>query len=186
MKIKCETDEHGKVLNQCSVQDDELENGGVYFDSICFQECYLVGAQRIEVPARPSQAHTWNWVTKQWDIDIELLRVGKLIEIKASRDSAEYGLFTYSGYTLDGDSDAQRRLAGLVSPAKAAIAAGVTFTKEFTLADNSIVAFTAEDFVGIEMAKIWQVDAAFTKYRELRVQVLAAETVEEIESVTWS
>lgn len=99
------------------------------------------------------------------------------------RDVAEFGPFTYNGMTFDGDLDAQRRLSVLASAAKSAIAAGHTFTKAFTLADNSVVELTAEDFVGIEMAKLWQVDAAFQEYREKKARIDSATTLEELEAV---
>lgn len=99
------------------------------------------------------------------------------------RDVAEFGPFTYNGMTFDGDLDAQRRLSGLVSAAKSTIAAGHTFTKDFTLADNSVVQLSAEDFIGIEMAKLWQVDEAFQVYRAKKAAIEAATTVEELEAI---
>lgn len=103
---------------------------------------------------------------------------------KADRNRTEFGPFTYNGMTFDGDVNAQRRLSGVVSAAKSAIAAGQTFTKEFTLADNSVVQLTAEDFIGIEMAKLWQVDVAFQEYRLKKAAIEAAATLEELEAIT--
>lgn len=103
---------------------------------------------------------------------------------KRNRSLQEFGKFTYNNMVFDGDIDAQRRLSVLVSAAKSAVYAGHTFTKEFTLADNSVVQLTAEDFIGIEMAKIWQVDAAFQEYRVKKAAIEAATTIEELEAVT--
>lgn len=111
-------------------------------------------------------------------------KVSKQTLLKQARDSVEYGPFTYNGMTFDGDLDAQRRLSVLVSAAKSAIAAGYSFTKDFTLADNTVVQLTAEDFIGIEMAKLWQVDVAFQEYRLKKAAIEAAATLEELEAIT--
>lgn len=126
----------------------------------------------------------WSNKTFSWEVPFALLCGQKLQEIKHARSAAEFASFNYNGMTFDGDADAQRRLSGLVSAAKSTIAAGQTFTKEFTLADNSVVQLTAEDFVGIEMAKIWQVDVAFQEYRLKKAAIEAATTIEELEAAT--
>lgn len=111
-------------------------------------------------------------------------KVSKRTLLKQVRDSVEYGPFIYNGMVFDGDLDAQRRLSVLVSAAKTAIVSGYSFTKDFTLADNTVVQLNAEDFIGIEMAKLWQVDAAFQEYRLKRAAIEAAKTLEELEAVT--
>jgi len=174
----------GEVTSQTSAY--RVEEGKLYVSAPTPMPAYVLGGQVHPVPARPSPAHVWAWETKAWVPDVELVRLHKCEELKRSRDAVEFSDFTYAGYVLDGDAEAQRRLATLVSVSKTAIASGYPFTKEFTLADNSVVEFTAEDFLGIEMAKIWQVEAAFTKYRSLRAQAEAATTVEELEAISWS
>ena len=75
-------------------------------------------------------------------------------------------------------------MASATAAAKSAIAAGHTFTKDFTLADNTVVQLTAEDFIGIEMAKLWQVDVAFQEYRLKKDAIEAATTVAELDAIT--
>jgi hypothetical protein len=188
MIIKCEVDPVTKqVMGQASVLPEEVVPGEVYFLGMCTEKCYVHNGERIAVPDKPGNGYVWKWFPDfMWVKDVEEVRSEKLKSLKASRDAEEFSEFTYNGLVLDGGVDAQRRLTGLVSAAKAAIAAGTSFAKDFTLADDSVVSFTAEDFVGIEMAKIWQVDAAFTKYRDLKNQVMSATTVAEIEAVTWN
>lgn len=137
------------------------------------------------LPARPTQHHVFNYTTKQWEDPRTLsdFKLEKQAHLKKQRDEAEFGPFTYNGMTFDGDLDAQRRLSVLVSAAKSAIAAGYTFTKEFTLADNSVVQLTAEDFIGIEMAKLWQVDEAFQVYRAKKAAIEAATTLDDLEAI---
>ena len=146
---------------------------------------YVENLEYVEVSDPPSPIHVFNWVLKVWEDPRTLddLKAEKCAEVKKWRDAREFGPFTYNGMTFDGDLDAQRRLSVLASAAKSAIAAGHTFTKDFTLADNSVVQLTAEDFVGIEMAKLWQVEAAFTEYRNKKAQIEAATTLEELEAI---
>lgn len=146
---------------------------------------YVEGTTYYQLHPQPSRSHVFNYTTKQWEDPRTLddFKAEKYAAIKKSRDATEFSSFIYNGMTFDGDVDAQRRLSGVVSAAKSAIAAGHPFTKDFTLADNSVVQLTAEDFVGIEMAKIWQIDAAFQEYRLKRAAIEAATTLEELEAI---
>lgn len=146
---------------------------------------YHDGTDVVRVPDSPGEWYEWNWVTKVWEDTrtLEDIKSAAHKEIVRRRDAVEYSQFTYSGMVFDGDSNAQRRLAGYVSAAKSAIAAGHTFTKDFTLADNSVVQLTAEDFIGIEMAKLWQVDVAFQEYLEKKARIDSATNLEELESI---
>ena len=146
---------------------------------------------------KQSEFDVWDPVNMVWapnpneEQERALKQAQELIEAKASkqallkqaRDSVEYGPFIYNGMVFDGDLDAQRRLGVLVSAAKTAIASGYSFAKDFTLADNTVVQLTAEDFIGIEMAKVWQVDAAFQEYRMKKAVIESATSLEELEAV---
>lgn len=105
--------------------------------------------------------------------------------IKAARTEVEFGPFLWGGMEFDGDADAQRRLAGYISVSKSAIAAGQPFSAEFTLRDNTIVTLSAEDFVAIELAKVQQVAAAFSHASQLRAQINAAQTFDDLEAIQW-
>jgi hypothetical protein len=109
----------------------------------------------------------------------------KWLLMKVTRDAAELANFTYNSMVFDGDLAAQRRLGSYISVSKSAIAAGVPFSAEFTLANNTAVVLTAQDFVAIEMAKVQQVAEAFTHARGLRVQIEVATTAIEVEAVVW-
>ena len=148
---------------------------------------YFNGREIVDAGDRPSQNHRFNYSTKQWEDPrtLEDLQALKWAEIKQARTQAEFGPFIYNGMEFDGDLDAQRRLASYISVSKSAIASGVPFQAEFILADDSVVTLTAQDFVGIEMAKVQQVAAAFAHAVQLRAQIDAATTKEEVEAVVW-
>lgn len=138
-------------------------------------------------PAQPSPHHIFDYTTKQW-VDPRTLddhKSDKWKEIKRQRDVAEFATFTYNNMEFDGDLDAQRRLTAYISVSKSSIAAGQPFETEFTLANNTNVTLTAQDFVGIELAKVQAVAAAFNHASALRDQIDAATTVQEVEAITW-
>ncbi len=156
-----------------------LLNGGVELPG------YVENSNYYQLTKPPSPAFKFNYFTKQWEDPrtLEDFKLEKQSRLKKQRDATEFSTFTYNGMVFDGDLDAQRRLSVLVSAAKSAIAAGYSFTKDFTLADNTVVQLTAEDFVGIEMAKLWQVDVAFQEYRLKKAAIEAATTLEELEAI---
>lgn len=106
-------------------------------------------------------------------------------EIKTVRNTEEFGDFPYNGMVFDGDVDSQRRLAGYISVSKTAIQNNTPFTAQFTLADNTEVTLTAEDFVGIEQAKVTQVASVFSIAANLREQINNATSVEAVEIIKW-
>ena len=138
-------------------------------------------------PVRPSVHHVFDRLTKQW-IDQRTLadfKAAKWAEIKRHRDTAEFATFTYSGMVFDGDLDAQRRLTAYISISKSAIAAGQPFAAKFILANNQVVTLTAQNFVGIELAKVQAVAAAFAHAAALRLQIEAATTAAELDALAW-
>ncbi len=148
---------------------------------------YWDGEVFILKPPPPSAHHIFDYNTKQW-VDPRTLddhKSAKWKEIKRQRDVAEFATFTYNNMEFDGDLDAQRRLTAYISVSKSSIAAGQPFEAEFTLANNTNVTLTAQDFVGIELAKVQSVAAAFNHASALRAQIDAATTVQEVEDITW-
>jgi hypothetical protein len=131
----------------------------------------------------------WNPLTSTWVvypvIPLEDIQQVKWNEIKAIRDTKEFDSFTYNGMVFDGDVNAQRRLAGYISVSKSALQNELPFSADFILADNSEVTLTAEDFIGIEMAKVIQVAGVFAVATNLRNQIYAATSKEEVEALIW-
>lgn len=153
-------------------------------DDTLYKTARLVGADLLFLPQSPGPLYIWSDTEGSWVPDMSSAREISLARAKKARSLIEFGAFTYNGMVFDGDVNAQRRLSVLASAAKSTIAAGHTFTKEFILADDSVVQLTAEDFVGIEMAKLWQVEAAFQEYRIKKAAIEAATTIEELEAIT--
>lgn len=152
-----------------------------------FTDGWIDSGRHYSQPTKPTPHHTFNWQTKQW-LDprtLQDLKDAKWAVIKQARDAAEFSTFTYNDMVFDGDLDAQRRLASYISVSKSAIAAGQPFSADFTLADNSLVTLSAQDFVGIELAKVQAVAAAFSHGAMLRNQIELATVVAELTSIAW-
>lgn len=141
----------------------------------------------VHIPAKPGEYHVFDWFSKQWQDPRTLqdLKDAKWAAIKQARDAAEFSTFTYNGLVFDGDLNAQRRLTAYISVSKSAIAAGQPFSADFTLADNSLVTLSAQDFVGIELAKVQAVAAVFSHGAMLRNQIELATVVAELTSIAW-
>ena len=188
-----EYDASGKYIVKGStwlMDEVEASNGGfIYFgevDPLTQYHDVVINAP-VALPERPSPNHRFDYSTKAWT-DTRTSddhKSAKWKEIKRQRDAAEFATFTYNNMEFDGDLDAQRRLAAYISVSKSSIAAGQPFEAEFTLANNTNVTLTAQDFVGIELAKVLAVAATFNHASALRDQIDAATTVQEVEAITW-
>jgi hypothetical protein len=116
---------------------------------------------------------------------LEELKALKWREIKDHRTEAEFGPFLYNNMLFDGDADSQRRLLVYISVSKTALAKGEDLSRDFILADNTVVTLNANDFVGIEEAKAKQVAEAFAKAASLRLRIEQASSVEELQAIIW-
>lgn len=142
----------------------------------------------VEKPIQPSINHVFDYPSSTW-VDPRTLadmQALKWAEIKQARDLAEFSEFAYNGMVFDGDVDSQRRLAGYISISKSAIAAGTPFQAVFTLANNTEVVLSAQDFVGIELAKIMAVASAFTQAAALRGQIFATTSIAQVTLIQWN
>ena len=138
-------------------------------------------------PLRPGPNHLFDMGQQAW-VDLRTLqdlKAAKWSEIKQARNTAELSNFTYNDKVLNGDLHAQRRLSAYISVSKSALASGTEFSAAFTLADNTETVFTAQDFVGIELAKVQAVAAVFAKGVWLRNQIEQASTDAELDSIAW-
>lgn len=147
----------------------------------------MVSMTAVPMMESPNKYCQFDYESKVWVDPRTLLQLQDLkwVEMKLARDAVEFGVFTYNGMVFDGDVNAQRRLVTCISISKSLLAAGQSVSTEFTLADNSVVMLTSEDFVGIEMAKAAAVTQAFAKGVELRTTIYSTTTVEGLAAIVW-
>lgn len=105
--------------------------------------------------------------------------------IKMERSAHEFGGFVWGGSGFDSDAISQQRITGAVVLAMLASAAGQSFSQAWTLADNESRTLTGADMLAVGMALGAHVGGTHAIATELREQINAATTFEEVEAVTW-
>lgn len=92
--------------------------------------------------------------------------------IKAARDAAEQSGCPYMGKTLDSDSTSVQRISIAVQAAQGALAAGAEgFVLDWTMQDNTVVAMTAEQVIGMSAALAAYSNELHEHARVLREQI---------------
>lgn len=111
---------------------------------------------------------------------LEQLKQDKINEFKTIRDSEEVKPIAYNGSLFDFDDKARDRINSAI------IALSITGQSiEWTTADNTNVAVTAQDLRNIIAAVALRSNDLHIKYRELKEQVLACSTAEEVAEIVW-
>ena len=111
---------------------------------------------------------------------IEQLKQDKLLEFKSIRDNEEVKPIEYNGNLFDFDDKARDRINSAIT------ALDITGQSiEWTTAGNINVAVTAQDLRNIIAAVALRSNDLHIKYRELKEQVLACTTAEEVAEIVW-
>ncbi len=139
----------------------------------------------VAFPPRPGDGYYWNWSAKAWDFDLTAARAAAWARIKAARDSALNGPFTWSGHVFDGDTVSQQRIHGAVQIATLALQAGQAYSVDWTLADNTTVTLSAADMIAVWQAMGAQYQANFAKGQALRLQIDSATTQAALDAIVW-
>ena len=145
---------------------------------------YFEGGVHPAVPLRPSEAHTFNWQTKQWE-DPRTLQDFKEIQwtlIKQARSQAEYAGFTWDGSVFDSDAISQNRITGAVTLAMLS----PEFTIGWVLADNTVRSLNQTDMMQVGAALGQHVALQFNKAVLLRNAIELATSAEEVLSIQWA
>ena len=112
----------------------------------------------------------------------EEAKTAKINEFKAVRDAKELEPVLYAEHKFDFDSKSYERITAAIY---ALDMQGATSTINWTLADNGSTPVTANDLRGVIAAAAVRSDALHTAYRALKAQVQAAETVDDVNNITW-
>lgn len=110
----------------------------------------------------------------------EEIVAAKLAELKATRDTLETEPIEYQGNRYDYDDKARDRINAAI------IALDISGQSiEWTTADNTNVAVTADDLRGVVANVAVRSNELHIKYRELKEQILACTTKEELDKIQW-
>lgn len=183
--------ETGRVVQTMSVRESDLEGYLPAFgldvlpapDGLDPFAHYVDDAEFIPIPPRPSAFHVFDYTIKNW-LDARTLedhKAAKWAEIRAARDAAEFGGFTWDGSAFDSDPMSQSRIQGAAQLAQLSPA----FSVDWTLADNNVRTLTGPEMIAVGVELGVHVSAQHAAARTLRAQILAATTAAEVEAVVW-
>lgn len=145
-------------------------------------------------PLNEKEGYKIKWNGEAWEYEeipvppepepptLEEVKEQKINELKAVRDAKEMEPVLYAEHKFDFDSKSYERITAAIY---ALDLQGETSTINWTLADNSSTPVTANDLRGVIAAAAVRSDALHTAYRALKSQVQAAETVDDVNNITW-
>ena len=174
-------------VTDAEIQEMLMLRGAVHAerrsDPIDASKVYLLNGEMVDIPYKPSDNHTFNWQSKQWEDPRTLAdhKAEKWRNIKANRDAAEHGGFTWDGSVFDSDALSQQRITGAVTLAQMLPA----FTTVWTLKDNSTRTLSAADMFAVGVALGTHVSTQFLQGQLLRAQIDEAATAQEVEAIHW-
>lgn len=165
--------------------DTELNEPGVYVGLVDIYRQYhdVATNQPVNIPAKPSPNHVFDYALKQW-VDprtLDQIKAAQWELIKAARDAAEFSSFVWDGSEFDADALSQQRIIGAAQLAEI----NPAFEIDWTLADNSVRTLNAAQMKSVGTALGAHVNAQHVKARGLRTQIENATTRAEVEAVTW-
>lgn len=134
---------------------------------------------------RPTEKHIAQ-ADGTWSYPLELAKAEKWQEIKVLRDQREQEGLPYMGKVLDSDALSVQRLTTAVQAAQLAISQNQEFTINWTTKDNSVLVMIAQDVCGIPLALAQYSDSLHAKARSLKEQIAKAESLKELEKITWN
>jgi hypothetical protein len=127
--------------------------------------------------------HIFDYATKQW-VDPRTLqdhKTAKWTELKQARSQAEYAGFTWDGSVFDSNAISQQRITGAVTLAQM----DTEFSINWTLADNTVRQLNATQMKEVGAALGVHVATQFARAQDLRTQLDAAQTAEQVAAVNW-
>lgn len=142
----------------------------------------------VAIPPQPSSYHAWNWSTKTWDDprDLEWFRDAKWVEIKNQRSARTNGGFDVEGIgRFDSDPNAQRNITGTQAGAKLMVDAGMPFSVDWTLQNDTVVELDYEQLCLVGITMLQHIQAVRKVADELRAAVVAATSRAELDAITW-
>jgi len=170
-------DPNGNVL-----ESDADESTGFVQDG---QVVLYTGEQAAAKAAVPAYPARWSNETFAWqDLrDLDAIKRDQWSKVKAARDAAIRGSFTWDGSVFDSNETSQRQIQGAVQLAQLA---GTGFSIDWTLQDNSVRTLTSTEMIQVGIALGTWVQTNFTKGISLREQINAATDAASVQAVTWA
>lgn len=146
-------------------------------------------AQRTAKAARPTHSAEWSNTLMGW-VDQRTLaeaKATKVNDINAARRAAVNGSFPWRGHMIDHNDEARVNIDGINSY----VVGNATFPPGWPgywkSEDNTLVPLTTlTDWQEFLAARTARGTAIFAHSEQLKAQVLAAQTIAEVDAVAWS
>lgn len=113
---------------------------------------------------------------------LDEVKIAKIKDLKSIRDAKEVAIITYNGKTYDYDDKARERMR----IAKDALIDNNIASQTWTCADNTKAELTVADFKAINTLAAQRSSQLHDKYNELKNQVEAMTSIDEIRAVNFS
>ena len=182
-------DEYKYYAGQQECQLDPLES------KIAGHDVWLLPADCTwEEPLEEKEGYKVKWNGEEWEYEeipappepepptLDEVKANKINELKSIRDTKEVepvqtskGIFDYDDKSRDRLAIARQSLTD--NPSVESIV--------WTTADNQRIAMTIADFAEVNSMAAYRSNQLHIKYNELKAEVDAAQTVEEVEAITW-
>ena len=137
----------------------------------------------VALPDKPGVHHKFDYISKTW-VDPRTLEEHKTAQwalIKAARDEAEFGGFTWDGSVFDSDPVSQARIQGAVLLATS----NPDFVVDWTLADNTVRRLAANDLSALSQALGEHMTLQHSRARDARALLDQATTLSEVQSISF-
>lgn len=135
------------------------------------------------LPDKPGVHHKFDYISKTW-VDPRTLEEHKTAQwalIKAARDEAEFGGFTWDGSVFDSDPVSQARIQGAVLLGTS----NPDFVVDWTLADNTVRRLAANGLSALSQALGEHVTLQHSRARDARALLDQATTFSEVQSISF-
>lgn len=168
----------------CSTEGMESDDVGVVTGvSADIHNQYVLDGKIVDKPPQPSKEHHFDYSSKTW-VDPRSLEEHKSAQwtlIKAARNKAEFGGFTWDGSVFDSDQVSQARIQGAVLMATG----NPNFVVDWTLADNTVRSLTADDLNALSQALGEHVSLQHSRARNARALLDQATSLSEVQSISF-
>lgn len=173
--------EHGKLLFTIQADDDTVAlntpSGCLAVSDPESLDVYFQDGYWHAMPEKPSQHHTFDYLSKSWSDmrSLDEVKAYKWEQLKQQRNVLEFGGFEFEGNIYDSDQVSQGRIIG---------AASAGLGQVWTLANNTTVNLTADQLVQLYQALQIHIAIAHERGRTAREAIMSATTKEDVAAVT--
>ena len=183
-KIEVITEGYDKELDislPMMMEDEFSELRIPHSEEISFDTHYVKDSAVKAYPEKTRETDEWDLVNEVWVNSVENDKQQKWESIKITRNDKEFGGFEFQGKIYDSDKISQQRIQGASQLAML----DNTITMDWTTKDNSFVNLTAPELIQLGVAMATHINTQHGIARQLRAQLDAATTVQEVEAISW-